>query len=81
MGQVYLLSLLLWKKARKKIRRKLACHLNEVHKKEQDVRHAASITISKEDDVATKKRKRPETDKIFDRIRKRGIFNHNQRVI
>ena len=60
---------------------KLARHLEDMHNKELEVAKILSIEINEADDDALKKQKRKERHRLFNLLRRRGNFNHNQNVL
>lgn len=60
---------------------KIARHLEDMHDKELEVAKILSITIAETDDDALKKQKQKERARLFNLLRKRGNFNHNQNVL
>ena len=59
---------------------KLARHLQSVHDKEIEVAKVTSIVIKETASEKLKKQKRMEKKRLYDLLRKRGNFNHNQMV-
>ena len=60
---------------------KMARHLEDSHKNELEVAKVMSIKVSKDDTPEIKKEKLKERKLIFERLHKRGNFNHNIDVI
>ena len=60
---------------------KMARHLEDMHEKEIEVAEIIAIEIKDGESDEIKKKKRQERRRLFNRIRKRGNFNHNTEVL
>lgn len=60
---------------------KISRHLLKVHSTEREVAQIASLEIKDIDSTEVRKRKNKERKRLFDLLRKRGNYNHNNKVI
>ena len=60
---------------------KLARHFKDMHAEESEVAEILSLTYAKEDTKECRRKKKSQRKKGFDKLRKRGNFNHNTEVV
>ncbi|XP_064647889.1 germ cell nuclear acidic protein-like [Lineus longissimus] len=60
---------------------KLSSHVSNTHKGEKEVKAILALEIRKDDSKTEKERKRTARNRSFEKLRNRGNFKHNQKVL
>ena len=60
---------------------KIARHLQDMHSDESEVAHTLSFEYSKKDSTDLRKKKEKQRKRAFEKLRKRGNYFHNIKVL